>query len=274
MITNQFPETKGGPMANTPAPSRGRFVWFDLMTTDVAAASKFYGSLLGWKTEEFDMGPAGKYQMIKAGTQGVGGFMQLDKKQPVPSHWIAYMSTDDVDKTTARAKELGAKVHMPPTDIPNVGRFSVVADAQGAVFSPFKSSQPDMPEPEIPAVGTFCWSEAMTTDPAAAAKFYSDLFGYTVEEKDMGPMGTYRLLNRGARQTAGVMKKPDASPVSMWLHYIAVADVDASTRNAKEIGAQVHMPPMDIPGIGRFSVLGDPTGATIALFTGAPPQKK
>ena len=121
----------------------------------------------------------------------------------------------------------------------------------------------------MPAVGTFCWSEQMSPDPAKAAKHYQALFGYAVEEKDMGPMGTYRVMKRGDRMTCGIMKNPKDGVPSSWLHYIAVADVDASTRNAKEIGAQVFMEPMDIPKIGRFSVLADPTGSVVALFKGA-----
>jgi uncharacterized protein len=86
----------------------------------------------------------------------------------------------------------------------------------------------------------------------------------------MGPMGTYRILKRGDRQTAGIMNlPPGAPPRAAWLEYVAT-DVDAAVRNAKEIGATVRMPAMDIPNIGRFAVLGDPTGAAIAVFKGTP----
>ena len=109
----------------------------------------------------------------------------------------------------------------------------------------------------------------MTSDPEAAAKFYVDLFGYKVQSTDMGPMGTYRILKRGDRQTAGIMKMPAMVPRAHWLSYIATKDVDASTREAKDLGAQILVQPQDIPKVGRFSVLDDPTGAGIALFTGA-----
>jgi predicted enzyme related to lactoylglutathione lyase len=90
-----------------------------------------------------------------------------------------------------------------------------------------------------------------------------------VEEKDMGPMGTYRILKRGEKQTCGIMKQPQAGMPSSWLHYIHVSDVDSTTRNAKEIGGQVFMQPMDIPKIGRFSVIADTSGGVVALFKGA-----
>ena len=85
----------------------------------------------------------------------------------------------------------------------------------------------------------------------------------------MGPMGTYRILKSGDRQRGGITGfAPGAPKHSAWLEYIAVKDVDGSTRNARELGAKVLMEPMDIPNIGRFSVLADPTGAVIALFKG------
>ena len=124
-------------------------------------------------------------------------------------------------------------------------------------------------EPATPPVGTFCWEELMTSDPEGAAKFYSALFGYGVQSMEMGSIGTYRILKRGERQTAGIMKMPEMVPRANWLSYIAVKDTDASTRGAKEFGAQVLVQPQDIPNIGRFSVLSDPTGAAVALFTGA-----
>jgi predicted enzyme related to lactoylglutathione lyase len=93
------------------------------------------------------------------------------------------------------------------------------------------------------------------------------LFGYQVESVPMGPMGTYHILKRGDRQTAGITKKAPHAPQSHWLAYIAVKEVDGWTRNAKELGATVHLVPTDIPDVGRFSVIADPTGAAVALFT-------
>jgi predicted enzyme related to lactoylglutathione lyase len=82
-------------------------------------------------------------------------------------------------------------------------------------------------------------------------------------------MGTYRIPKSGERQRAGITKfPPGAPPHPAWLEYIAVKDVDGSTRNARELGAKTLMEPTDIPNIGRFSVIADPTGAAIALFKG------
>jgi predicted enzyme related to lactoylglutathione lyase len=245
-------------------------VWHELHTTDRDKALRFYKTLMAWESKDVPMGPGEIYGLCTLGGQDLAGITRSKAPANVPSHWIAYIGVEDVDAAANKAVSLGGKVRQPPTDIPNVGRFSVLADPQGATFAIHKSSTPMHAEPERPPVGAFCWEELMTSDPEAAAKFYMALFGYGQQTSDMGPMGTYRIMTRGERQTAGIMKMPPMVPQASWLPYLAVKEVDAATRNAKELGAQVHMPPTDIPKIGRFSVIGDPTGASIALFTGAP----
>jgi predicted enzyme related to lactoylglutathione lyase len=246
----------------------GRFAWHELHTTDRARAQKFYAQLVGWEIKEFPMGPGEVYAMCLLNGKDIGGITKSKETADVPPHWLAYIAVDNVDASAAKATELRAKVLNPPMDIPNAGRFAVVADPQGAVFALYKHNKPYDPEPQTPPVGSFCWDELMTSDPEAAAKFYAALFGYSIESSDMGPMGTYRVLKRGDRQTGGIMKMPPMVPRPYWLPYLAVKDVAASTRQAKELGAQVHMQPTDIPKVGRFSALADPTGAAIALFTG------
>ena len=82
----------------------------------------------------------------------------------------------------------------------------------------------------------------------------------------MGPAGTYTIFKQGEQPTGGCMTLPQEAVPSHWLSYINVDDVDASTNKAKELGAQVFVEPTDIPDIGRFSVIKDPTGATLGLY--------
>ncbi|MHC4413866.1 MAG: VOC family protein [Planctomycetota bacterium] len=122
-----------------------------------------------------------------------------------------------------------------------------------------------------PATNTFCWNELMTRDPSTARSFYTSLFGWTAEDMDMGERGTYTIWRMGDKQTGGMMalKGPGMDEVpSHWLAYIAVDDVDASTRRAEGLGAKVCVPPTDIPNIGRYSVITDPTGGSLGLFKG------
>ncbi len=113
----------------------GAFSWCELMTTDVAAAKTFYTKLFGWDTEDMAM-PGMTYTVVKAGGKGIGGIMTIPKEaKGMPPAWATYVTVDDVDKTAKAAEKLGAKVLMPPTDIPNVGRFCVIKDPQGAVIN-------------------------------------------------------------------------------------------------------------------------------------------
>jgi predicted enzyme related to lactoylglutathione lyase len=113
----------------------GAFSWCELMTTDVDAAKVFYTRLFGWKTEDMSM-PGMTYTVVKAGSKEVGGIMAVPKEaQGMPPMWGAYVTVDDVDLTAKTAEQLGAKLLVPPTDIPNVGRFCVIQDPQGAVIN-------------------------------------------------------------------------------------------------------------------------------------------
>jgi predicted enzyme related to lactoylglutathione lyase len=251
------------------APTTGRFVWHELHTSDRPKAVKFYKQLMGWETKDVPMGPGEPYTLCQREGKDIAGITKSMAPANVPPHWIPYIACEDVDAFVTKAEKLGASVLGKAMDIPNVGRFAVIRDAVGAAVALYKSANPYPEEPERPPVSAFCWDEMITSDPAKAAKFYADLFGYGIQEQDMGPMGTYRVLKRGDRMTAGVMKSPPGVEGNHWLSYIAVKDVDSSTRNAKELGAKVMMEPMDIPKMGRFSVLTDPTSAAIALFTGS-----
>jgi hypothetical protein len=115
----------------------GDFSWTELMTRDIQGAKKFYGEVLGWEMEDMPMGEGRPYIVLKAGGQGVGGMMLMPESVPqnVPPHWAAYVTVDDVDATAKKAEASGAKLIVPPTDIPNVGRSCTFQDPQGAVLS-------------------------------------------------------------------------------------------------------------------------------------------
>lgn len=247
----------------------GRFVWHDLMTTDLEKAEAFYTSLFGWKVQEFDMG-MGPYKMLLAGEQGVGGMVQLDPAQApgVPTHWMGYVEVENAEESMARGEAGGGKRCTPVIAIPDVGKFGVLTDPQGGVFAPFEHAPKERPPlPDVPPPGTFCWNECHSTDPAASLAYYSSLFGWTSREMPMGDSGMYHVLaNQDGKDVAGVMPSPSGHHA--WLHYIASEDVDATAAQAAELGATTVCEPADIPNVGRFAVLLDPTGGVFALFQG------
>ena len=113
----------------------GRFSWNELMTTDVQGAKAFYAKLFGWQYETFPM-EGMNYEVIRSGGEEMGGILPMPPQAGEhPPAWGIYVTVDDVDAAAKRAEELGGTIHVPPTDIPEVGRFAVLQDPQGAYVS-------------------------------------------------------------------------------------------------------------------------------------------
>lgn len=243
----------------------GRFVWHELMSTDPKASIAFYGALFGWTVDEVDMGPIGKYNLIKLGEKLVGGMMPAPPG--APSHWIPYVNVESVDAAADKAASMGAQVLVPPTDIPNTGRFAIVRDPQGGVLAPFKDAgMPGEPEPKHPVTGTFCWDDLGTSDPEAAAKFYGAIYGWkAVAPKEGDPHGYWHLKRADDKDCGGMMKAQGPQPTA-WTSYVAVENVDEAAKKATGLGAKTLVPPTDIPGTGRFSVMMDTTGGAFAIY--------
>jgi predicted enzyme related to lactoylglutathione lyase len=236
-------------MANA---NKGHFVWHEHLTKDPKAAIAFYAEVIGWKTQPFAEG--GDYVMW-VGSQGpLGGVMKLPDeaaKMGAPPNWMGNVQVDN-------------------SDIPTVGRFAVIADPQGAAIAIFKPNAV-MTLHDSSKEGEFCWNELMTSDAAAAFKFYSEIFGWKIlQEMEMGPIGTYRVFGVGEQQLGGMMTTPKGAPMPpMWIYYTETSDLDASIGRATKKGAKVMNGPMDVPGGGRIAQLTDPQGAAFALHQAA-----
>ncbi len=115
--------------------THGDFSWSELLTRDAQSSKKFYKELLGWTMEDVPM-ENGSYTILRADGRPVGGIMNMPPQVPpqAPSHWGTYVTVDNVDATTQKAQQLGAKILVPPTDVPDA-RFCVFEDPQGAVLS-------------------------------------------------------------------------------------------------------------------------------------------
>lgn len=114
----------------------GAMCWNELSTSNLDAAGKFYRATFGWTAEQMDMGGGGTYTIFKAGDERVGGMTALTPQMKgVPPHWLTYFAVTDCDGTVKEVNELGGKVLVPPTDIPEVGRFAVCLDGQRAAFA-------------------------------------------------------------------------------------------------------------------------------------------
>ena len=244
----------------------GRFIWHELATTDLKRAKSFYKALMGWRFEAMK-GAGGTYTVIHAGERGIGGMVPCG--EGAPSQWTAYVSVDDVDAAVRRGESAVGKTLVPPTTIPTVGRFALMADPSGAGIMPFVPDGPDQPEPAPPPRGTVRWNELYTHDAAAALRFYQAVFAWGHGAMDMGAAGVYHLFKRAGKDVGGMMELPAAAlPRSVWVPYFVVASVDDSLAKALERGATQRLPPHTAPDVGRFAIVVDPFSATFGLFEG------
>ena len=258
--------------------SSGRFVWYELMTTDPKAAVAFYSGLIGWTTQTFgDATPPGEppYLMWVGGQGPVGGVTELPeqaRKMGAPPHWMSNITVADVDAAVKKVTDAGGTVFMPATDMPTIGRVAIVGDPQGAVIGLFKPDSA-MPPHDTTKQGEFAWSELMTTDHEAAFSLYSSLFGWErTGEMDMGPAGKYLLVGQAGKSVGGMFTKgPEMPGPAAWLYYIRVDDLDACIEKAKSTGAKLLNGPMDVPGGDRIAQLLDPQGAAFALVSAIKP---
>jgi predicted enzyme related to lactoylglutathione lyase len=251
----------------------GTFIWNELGTGDLAAGRAFYTQLFGWGCEETPMpgdGP-GVYALFKLGDVDIGGGYQLDGEmfEGVPPHWACYVSVDDVDATMAAAVKAGGKTLWPAMDIPGIGRMGGFSDPTGAALAIFKMGDKEERPDLGAATGCFCWNELATNDTDAAAAFYNKVFGWTADSKgDDSPM-PYSEWKLGDKSLGGMLKlDPAWGPIPpYWAVYVSGADCDATVAKALELGAEIKAPAMDIPGVGRFACLADPTGAVLSVIT-------
>lgn len=269
-VTIDRPTTEATAPATTPA---GTYIWQDLFTPDPKAAEAFYGALFGWTVTAMpmpgDMG--GTYDILENAGQGFGGCMPLFPGQGDAARWTPYVSVpaDDVDAAAARAAAAGGTVVQEPMDIPTVGRFATILDPDGTATNPFAPFQPEDGVPPqrqgMPPLGGISWNEIWVNDLARARDFYASVYGWSIDEQDMGPDVRYFVCNSpggpmrgGFGSTQGRM-----SPVAVF--YVHVADLDATVTRISELGGATDGPTMDIPDIGRMQWARDPQGAQFCL---------
>lgn len=252
-------------MAQMKGYTTGMFSWADLATTDLASARRFYGELFGWNYHDIPMGNGAVYAMARKGDADAAALSQMDAQmqKQMPPHWNAYIWVKDVDAMAKKAESLGGKVVAGPFDVFEAGRMAVVQDPTGAMVSLWQERQHKgaaiMNEP-----GAICWVELMTSDTKKAEAFYTQLLGWTAQTRDMGTL-LYTTFSVGGKPTGGMMQAQPGTPPN-WMVDFAVADCDASSKKAEQLGAKTHVPPSDIPGVGRFSVVQDPQGVWFSFI--------
>jgi uncharacterized protein len=246
---------------------KGRFAWYELITTDVASAQAFYGKVVGWGVQDGST-PNLAYTLFTSGRTPVSGLMGLPEealRMGATARWMGYVSVDDAEVAVGRLKRLGGAVYVPPTDS-NIGRISVVADPQTATLALIEglaSGQRKPPESHKP--GRVGWHELLTADWQKAFPFYSELVGWRKAETETSAEITYQLFSAGDETVGGMFNKRPMDPVPFWLFYFNIGDIDAAAERVEAAGGQVLEGPLELPGGSWVVRCRDPQGAAFAL---------
>jgi hypothetical protein len=246
----------------------GRFVWYELMTTDMEAAKAFYAKVVGWGMEDASM-PGMAYTLFTVGGASVSGLMGLPeaaKELGAKPSWVGYVAVDDVDSAADRITQLGGAVHVPPTDIPNISRFSVVADPQMATLVLVKWLKPRREQPvALGTPGHIRWHELLAADCEQAFVFYGELFGWQKADGEIDATDAYQSFVAGGQTIGGMFTKPATVPIPFWLYYFNVGDIDAAAKRVTAGGGEILNGPREVSDGSWSIVCTDPQGATFAL---------
>ena len=248
--------------------SQGHFAWYELITTDVAGAKAFYTNVIGWGAHDASA-PGATYMLFTAGDAAVGGVMDLPasaRNAGGRPYWVGYVEVKDVAATAGEVRRLGGTVYVPPTGIPNVGRFSVFADPQAAtlgLLTPLHSN-PARPS-TLDATGGVGWHELLAANWEPAFTFYRSLFGWEKAETVTGELGAYQLFSVGGRTIGGMLTKPAMISAPFWLYYFNIEDIDAAQRRVEAGGGQILNGPLELPDGSWIIRCVDPQGAIFAL---------
>ena len=161
--------------------------------------------------------------------------------QGVPPFWSTYIAVDDVDAATGRVHGAGGQVLMPPTDVMEAGRMSVVTDPSGAAVGLWQARQ-HIGATLVNEPGTLIWNELLTDDGEAAYAFYAEVVGLTSELSDMGG-NPYTLFKVGDDMVAGSMAPPMEGIPNHWHVYFAVEAMDPALEKARRARGQSHQRP-------------------------------
>ena len=241
----------------------GSFCTSVLRTRDIERAAAFYSALVGWTAPEVPGGSG--HRLLQSGGKTIGSLHQVADGSDL---WVPYVSVDSVERTTAEALALGARL-VDRADVPALARLTTLRDPEGAMFGLWEPA-PHQGAELTDEVGSLWWIEVLTLNAAAARDFYGRLFGWTSVDTSFEPFDVYTVFKRGDVQEGGLLQMPQDWGISpRWNSIFAVDDCDATLERAKRLGGStefVHT----VPKHGRVGSVRDPGGAVFAIRGPAP----
>jgi predicted enzyme related to lactoylglutathione lyase len=255
-------------MTTAVSPLLGRPVWYELMTTDVAAAETFYKNVVGWTSAPFEGSPMPYTVFKRSGDVQVAGLMKRPEGMNMPPFWAMYVAVPKLEDAVAHIKRAGGSELSHVIEVPTVGRMQMMKDPQGAAFYIIQPGSSEERAETEAQVGEASWHELMTTDAPAAMTFYQEVFGWQPSDAmDMGAMGKYQMFNRPHGMIGGMMNKPPemANVPPHWMIYFRVPDINAATERITANGGKILNGPMEVPGGSWIVSAMDPQGGAFAL---------
>jgi uncharacterized protein len=243
----------------------GTFCWADLGTTDAAAAKAFYTAVFGWEaTDEEREGGSSPYTMFKVDGRDVAALYEMgeEERAKLTPHWSSYISVEDVDAATAKARELGAEVLAEPLDVADAGRMAVLRDPTGAIVHLWQAGE-QIGAGRVNDPGCMVWNELASPEPEKAGAFYSELLGWKAEKDESGYA---TVLQASGGINGGIRPVQDEEP-PQWLVYFSAESCEETLEAVREGGGTVTAGPIEIH-VGRMAIVADPQGATFAVFEG------
>jgi uncharacterized protein len=250
----------------------GHVAWVDVQSPDIKKSRPWYADLFGWKYTGGDDPQMGFYTNAQLRGRNVAGLGQMTEGSPFPAVWSVYFATDDIAATSAKVKELGGTVVVPPMEIPKQGHMAIFQDPTGAFFGAWQSLAHKGAQ-VIGETGALLWNDLSTGNVDTALEFYTQLFGLTAEKVDM-PEGEYYTLHKEGQMIGGLGGMPPGIPEDhppFWNTYLGVDDVDAAVAKIEGSGGSKHSPPFDTPW-GRMCPVKDPWNASFYVMKPAPDQ--
>jgi predicted enzyme related to lactoylglutathione lyase len=260
--------------------------WLDLGAPDVGAAIAFYRAVFDWQPESFGGDAAGGgqedggYTLFRLNGKVVGAVGPLTEPG-ARSAWTIYFHTRDADAAVEAVRKAGGAVRAEPAQVGrNDGRFAQLTDPQGAGFAVWEPAEYPGVE-SVDGPGALGWIELMTSDSAAAQRFYGSVFGWTAQDTPLpGGGGIYTLITPAGcgeeRMFGGIMGVPDMFGPGgrpggdpYWHPVFGTADCDATVALVTGHGGALSMGPEDAEGVGRLAVCTDPAGAEFVVLTPA-----
>lgn len=250
---------------------QGTFCWNELGTSNPEKSKQFYRELFLWTVKETAFGDNKTYTVFQVDGQDVAAMYELEeqeKERNAPAFWGSYIAVKDVEAAAKKVTELGGELLSGPREVSDKGKMCVFRDPTGAVAALWEANR-HIGAGVVHSPYSVDWHELFTSDIHQASDFYSQLLNWTKEEIPT-PAGLYLNFKAGSDYAAGmnqISKEMEPMP-SSWGIYFKVPNCDETVLKATELGATVIVPPMDVPGSGRFATIQDPQGAFFSIQHG------